>query len=69
MIPGSGSRSITGAHRNLKLYEERTSVNSPIAVSDTPMSASRSDNVAPVSASGSPLENPISRIAMRRGSR
>jgi hypothetical protein len=69
VTPGSGRRSISGAQRNLKLYEKRTSVKSPIAVSDTPTSASRNDSVAPVSASGSPLENPINRTASRRGSR
>jgi hypothetical protein len=53
----------------LRLYEVRTSPNSPIAVSDTPVSASQYDRVPKVSASGSPLENPISRIATSRGSR
>jgi hypothetical protein len=53
----------------LKLYEERTSVNRPIAVSDMPSSASRIASVAPVSASGRPLENPINSTAIKRGSR
>ena len=66
---GIGSPSISGAQRNLQLYEKRTSVKRPIAVSETPISASRNDKVAPVSASGSPLANPISRIAISRGSR
>ena len=46
-----------------------TSAKRPIAVSDTPTSASQKDKVPKVSASGSPLENPISSTAISRGSR
>ncbi len=38
---GIGNRSISGDHRNLRLYEARTRPKRPIAVSDTPNSASQ----------------------------
>jgi hypothetical protein len=38
-------------------------------VREIPSSARRNDNVAKVSASGSPLENPINKIAISRGRR
>ncbi len=44
-----------------------TRLKKPIVVSDTPISASQKDRVEAVSASGSPLENPINRIATSRG--
>jgi hypothetical protein len=46
-----------------------TRAKSPIEVRETPTSDSQNDNVPKVRASGSPLENPISRIAISRGSR
>ncbi len=55
---GSGSRSTSGDHRNLNEYAMPTSPNRPISVSDTPACSSRAASVAPVKASGRPLEKP-----------
>jgi len=46
-----------------------TRLKKPIVVSDTPISANQKDRVEAVTASGSPLENPISRIAINLGCR
>ena len=46
-----------------------TNAKRPIEVRETPSSDSQKDNVPKVSASGSPLANPISSTAISRGSR
>ena len=45
-----------------------TSAKRPIEVRETPTSDSQKDSVPKVSASGSPLENPINKTEISRGS-
>ncbi len=63
------TKSSAGAHRNFSEYGSPTSAKMPMAVLSTPRLASQYESVEVVSSSGSPLANPISRIASMRRSR
>ena len=66
---GSGRRSTSGDHRDFSEYAMPTSPTSPISVSVTPACSSRANRVAPVSASGKPLEKPRNSSDATRRSR
>ena len=65
---GGGSRSITGAQRNLSAYGVPTRAKAPILARLIPAVASHADSVEAVSSSGSPLANPSGRIISTRRS-
>lgn len=55
---GGAYLSITGAHKNFKVYAEPIKVKKPILCSETSSRVAHACRVPPVSANGKPLANP-----------
>ena len=64
---GSGSRSTSGDHRNLKPYASPTQLKCPIVARAMPASESQNDSVPSTSSSGSPAEKPRNSMPTTRG--
>ena len=64
---GSGSRSTSGDHKNLKPYASPTQLKCPMVARAMPASDSQNDSVPSTSSSGSPAEKPRNSMPTTRG--